>query len=46
MRHRLLKYWPVLWQSFGVRPMDVADLTLTEVISLEFALEEMARKGR
>ena len=43
MRHRFIEWWPVLWQHFGVRPMDVDTLTLVEVLALEQALVQYAR---
>lgn len=39
MRRRLLKWWPALWQTFGVRPSDVDGLTLPEVLAIEHYLE-------
>lgn len=44
MRHRLLQWWPVLWTTFGVRPGDVGDLTLTEVLAIEHYLTTHARR--
>lgn len=35
MRHRLVRFWPVLWQTFGLRPCDAADMTLGEVLTIE-----------
>lgn len=46
MRHRLIRFWPVLWQQFGVRPMDIEHLTIVEVVALEGALADWERKNR
>jgi hypothetical protein len=46
VRHRLLKWWPVLWQQFGITPLDVERLTLIEVVSIEAALEQWAQQNR
>lgn len=35
-----------MWQQFGIRPMDVENLTLPEVIALEGALHDWQRKQR
>jgi|TARA_R110000868_G_scaffold142382_2_gene359683 hypothetical protein len=35
VRHRLVRFWPVLWQTFGLRPMDTDALTLGEVLTVE-----------
>jgi len=44
VRHRLLQWWPVLWQTFGVRPADTAGLTLTEVLAIEHYLTTQAQR--
>jgi hypothetical protein len=36
----------VLWQQFGIRPMDVEHLTLTETVALEAALAQWERNNR
>lgn len=41
-----MRHWPVLWQQFGLRPMDVEHLTLTEAISVEHALEQWSANNR
>jgi hypothetical protein len=36
----------VLWNQFGIRPMDVEQLTLTEVVAVEAALAQWEREKR
>jgi hypothetical protein len=36
----------VLWQQFGIRPMDIDRLTLTEAMSVEHAVIEWAKSQR
>ena len=41
-----MQHWPTLWQQFGLRPLDVGDLTVHEVVLIEKSLEHWEQQAR
>lgn len=46
VKHRLTRMWVVLWNDLGVRPSDVARMTLDDVLVVEIYADEAERQQR